>query len=56
MNDERKAIAKRVEEFRAMQERLAREREERMNREAARTRELLKAMRERFKSDLDDLP
>jgi hypothetical protein len=54
MNDERNEIARRVEEFRAMQERLAREREARMDRETARTRELLKAMRERFKSGARD--
>ena len=48
MSDERNDIAKRVEEFRAMQERLAREREERMNRETAKTRQLLKDMRDRL--------
>lgn len=50
MSDERSEIAKRVEEFRAMQERLARERDERMNRETQKTRAMLKEMRERLKS------
>ena len=50
MNDERKDIAKGREEFRAMQEKLAQEREERMSREAANTRQLVRAMREQLRS------
>jgi hypothetical protein len=50
MSDERKEIAKRVEQFRAMQARLAREREERMNRETERTRGMLKEIWEKLKS------
>jgi hypothetical protein len=50
LSDERKEIAKRVERFRAMQARLAREREERMNRETEKTRAMLKEIREKLKS------
>ena len=49
-SDERKRFAKRVEDFKLMQERLAPEREERINHETERTRALLKQMRQKLKS------
>jgi hypothetical protein len=50
MSEERNEIEKRAQQFEALKEQLAREREERMSREAARTREMLKFMREKLKS------